>query len=48
MEINLKKQEREATFSLHESNGLWIVIEQNLRQVCGPVKLVKLNKVHML
>lgn len=48
MEMNLKKQEQNAVFRLDESNGVWIVIDQNLRQLYGPVKLVKLNKVHKL
>lgn len=48
MEMNLKKQEIDAVFRLHESNGVWIVIDQNLRQLYGSIKLVKLNKVHKL
>lgn len=48
VEMDLEKQERDVVFRLHESNGVWIVIDQNLRQLCGPVKLVKLNKVHKL
>lgn len=46
--MNLKKQEIDAVFRLHESNGVWIVIDQNLRQLYGSIKLVKLNKVHKL
>lgn len=48
IEFNLKKQEINSAFRLYESNGVWIVIDKNLRQVYGPVKLVKLNKVHKL
>lgn len=48
VEMDLEKQERDVVFRLHESNGVWIVIDQNLRQLCGPVKLVRLNKVHKL
>ncbi len=48
IEFNLKKQEINSAFRLYESNGVWIVIDKNLRQVYAPVKLVKLNKVHKL
>ena len=48
VEMDLEKQERDVVLRLHESNGVWIVIDQNLRQLCGPVKLVRLNKVHKL